>query len=96
MLSGDVRRLGEGNLQSEVSGRDRADEIGDLAGAIDLFRAAAIDRRASSSSSSTRPALREDPTGGDRASGGRVPRRGAEHRRSVSRRMADMTATPPT
>ncbi len=43
-LATDVRRLGAGELEAELSGRDRKDEIGDLARAVDLFRAAAIER----------------------------------------------------
>ncbi len=93
VLSGDVRRLGEGNLQSEVSGRDRSDEIGDLARAIDLFRAAAIDRMRLEQQQLDEARQRETRQE-------EIERLVAEFRAevqntvaSVARRMADMTAT---
>ncbi len=43
-LAADVSRLGAGELDASLSGRERKDEIGDLARAVDVFRAAAIER----------------------------------------------------
>lgn len=92
-LASDVRRLGAGELDAQLSGRDRKDEIGDLARAVDVFRAAAIERLR----------LEEQQIEEGRRRESRqleVDRLVAEFRakvhdtiEAVTRRMADMTAT---
>ncbi len=93
MLAADVRRLGAGELEAELSGRDRKDEIGDLARAVDVFRAAAIERLRLEEQQIEEGRRRESRQQ-------EVDRLVAEFRaevhntiEAVARRMADMTAT---
>ena len=92
-LASDVRRLGAGELDTSLSGRDRKDEIGDLARAVDVFRAAAIERlrlEEQQIEEGRRREIRQQE----------IDRLVAEFRaevhntiEAVTRRMADMTAT---
>ncbi|PKR88851.1 hypothetical protein CXZ10_12070 [Pleomorphomonas diazotrophica] len=93
VLASDVRRLGAGELETELSGRDRKDEIGDLARAVDVFRAAAIERLRLEEQQIEEGRRRESRQQ-------EVDRLVTEFRaevhntiEAVARRMADMTAT---